>query len=207
MSFWNQQYGAAQYKYGTAPNVFLVQQETLLPRGADVLVPGDGEGRNGVWLASQGHRVTTVDGSQAGVEKALRLATERQVTITAHCDDLLRWTPEPSSADAVVLAYVHFIPEERRIAHAAMLSALRDGGVLILEAFHPRQREFESFGPKDVAMLYTLAMLRDDLAHVPHVSFDELLASEERVELDEGPGHRGPGHVTRLVARARHRQR
>lgn len=51
MSFWDQQFGADGYKYGTQPNAFLVAQAHRLKPGGDVLVPGDGEGRNGVWLA------------------------------------------------------------------------------------------------------------------------------------------------------------
>ena len=47
------------------------------------LVPGDGEGRNGVWLAEQGLRVDTLDLSAKGVEKARRLAEARGVSINA----------------------------------------------------------------------------------------------------------------------------
>ncbi|WP_255346461.1 TPMT family class I SAM-dependent methyltransferase [Acidovorax sp. JHL-9] len=48
-------------------NVFLADQGARLEVPSDVLVPGDGEGRSGVWLAQQGHRVTAVDSSQVGV--------------------------------------------------------------------------------------------------------------------------------------------
>ena len=51
MNFWDQRFAEPGYKYGTEPNAFLREQAARLTAPADVLVPGDGEGRNGVWLA------------------------------------------------------------------------------------------------------------------------------------------------------------
>ena len=41
-----------------------------------VLVPADGYGRNGLWLARQGLTVTTVDVSPVGVERARKTAAD-----------------------------------------------------------------------------------------------------------------------------------
>lgn len=91
MNFWDQNFSAAGYKYGTAPNAFLVWQAQRLAPASDVLVPGDGEGRNGVWLAQQGHRVTAMDGSTVGLQKTQALAAERGVDITTvHGDQIGR---------------------------------------------------------------------------------------------------------------------
>jgi hypothetical protein len=73
--------------------------------------------------------------------------------------------------------------------------------LVLLEAFHPRQLGLASGGPKDLGMLFTLDMLRADLASVPGATFEELLSSEGETMLDEGPGHQGSAAVTRLVAR------
>ena len=70
MNFWDQNFSIASYKYGTAPNAFLVEQAHRLPPASDVLVPDDGEGRNSVWLAQQGHRVAAMDSSAVGLQKA-----------------------------------------------------------------------------------------------------------------------------------------
>lgn len=201
MSFWDEQFSAPGFKYGTAPNAFLREQAPRLQRGSTVLVPGDGEGRNGIWLAEQGHRVTAVDGSATGLAKARALAGERAVSIETVHADLAEWAPAAATVDALVLVYVHFPPEVRAAIHRKLLHGLRIGGLLILEAFHPNQLGRTSGGPKDLAMLYTLELLRADLAAVPGAAFEELLAWEGETRLDEGSGHHGEAHVTRLVVR------
>lgn len=195
MNFWDQNFSVEGYKYGTAPNAFMADQALRLQRASDVLVPGDGEGRNGVWLAQQGHRVTAMDSSRVGLHKAQTLANERQVVIQTVLADLNDWTPEPNSADVLVLIYLHLPPSLRAAAHQRLITALRPRGLLILEAFHPRQLSHSSGGPKDEAMLYTLDMLRQDFA-----GMHELLAYEGETSLNEGPGHQGLAHVTRWVA-------
>jgi hypothetical protein len=201
MSFWNAQFATPGFKYGTAPNEFLREQAFRIPPHGSVLVPGDGEGRNGVWLAEQGHSVTAVDISDVGLAKARALAAERGVVIETIVADLAEWEPAEQSIDAVVLTYVHFPADVRGIIHRKLFSALRIGGVLILEAFHPSQLGPGRFGPKDVTMLVTLDLLRSDLASVPNAAFEELVAWEGTIRLDEGRGHQGDGQVTRLVAK------
>lgn len=196
MFFWDQQFSAPGFKYGAEPNAFLVSQAHRFAVPSDVLVPGDGEGRNSVWLAGQGHRVTAMDGSAVGLAKAQALAAERGVSLQTVQDDLAAWTPAPASADAVVLTFVHLPPAIRAGAHRRLAAALRPGGVLLLEAFHPCQLPLASGGPKDEDMLYTLDRLRVDFS-----GLEELLGEETETVLDEGPGHRGRAHVTRWIGR------
>jgi SAM-dependent methyltransferase len=69
--FWNRRFAEASPAYGEAPNAFVQEQAWRLPAGARVLLPGDGQGRNSVWLAKQGFAVTCVDWSEAGLARAL----------------------------------------------------------------------------------------------------------------------------------------
>lgn len=197
MSFWDQQFSTDAYKYGQQPNAFLLQHAPHFPPNSDILVPGDGEGRNGVWLAAQGHRVLSIDASEVGLRKARALAAQRGVHLDTLLADLATWTPAPASADAVVLTYVHLPPNLRPTVHRRLALALRPGGVLILEAFHPRQLSYASFGPKSEDLLYTIDLLRADFSPL----LAETLAFEGELTLDEGPGHRGPGFVTRWLGR------
>jgi SAM-dependent methyltransferase len=197
MNFWDQKYDMLDYKYGKLPNQFLQQQQVRLRPASTVLLPGDGEGRNSVWLAGQGHHVTAVDSSALGLDKTRRLAAEKGVAIDAKLADLEHWAPEPASFDAVLLTYVHLPASWRAQAMQRLARGLRGGGWFVLEAFHPLQLGYSSGGPKDVTMLYTLQTLRDDLAAS---GLQESLAWEGEVILAEGTGHQGPAYVTRYVA-------
>lgn len=203
MNFWDQQFALPQFKYGTQPNQFLRDQAHRLPPGAQVLLPGDGEGRNSVWLATQGHCVTAMDNSRVGLDKAQRLAAEQGVRIDVVHADLADWVPQPASVDAVVATYVHLPEPLRASAHQRLVSALRPGGLLVLEAFHPRQLGYSSGGPKAPAMLYTLDLLRADLRDRLGQDLTESLAWEGEAHLDEGPGHQGPAYLTRWVVQRR----
>ncbi len=147
--FWDARFAEPGYKYGTKPNAWLRQNAPRLAAHSRVLVPGDGEGRNSVWLAQQGHHVLAMDSSAVGLAKAQALATERGVVINTLCVDLADWVPEPNSVDAVVLVYVHLPSALRAVAHRRLANALAPGGWLVLEAFHPLQIGRDSGGPKD----------------------------------------------------------
>lgn len=198
MTFWDQAFDSPHYKYGTEPNAFVCDQARRLLPASRVLVPGDGEGRNGVWLASQGHEVLSIDASAVGLDKARALARRQGVALQTLQADLGIWAPPPASCDAVVLTYVHLPTQTRPGIHRRLATALRPGGWLLLEAFTPQQLAFGSGGPKDVDMLYTLAVLRDDFAGL----LREELGIELLANLDEGPGHQGPAHIVRWLGQA-----
>lgn len=197
MNFWDQNYSIEGYKYGIAPNSFLVEQAKHFPANAQVLVPGDGEGRNGVWLAKQGHRVTSVDSSKVGLDKALALAKQEGVSIQTCLADLSEWCPPMESSDAVVLTFLHLPPVIRTDVHRRLVQALKPGGLLVLEAFHPQQLNYSSGGPKNSEMLYKLDSLLADFAELLDCTF----AWEGETHLDEGTGHQGLAYVTRWVGK------
>ena len=195
LNFWDQRFAEAGYKYGTAPNAFLQEQASRLAPASRVLVPDDGEGRNGVWLASQGHGVTAVDSSQVGLQKARELAASRGVALATELADLNDWAPGAASLDGVVLIYTHFPGTIRQAAHRRLAQGLRPGGWLILETFHPAQLAHASGGPKDADMLYTPEQLDADFAGL----LAPVLVWQGEITLSEGPGHQGLAHVTRWV--------
>lgn len=195
--FWNLKYARDDYFYGEQPNEFLRSQLFRLSPGARVLVVGDGEGRNGVWLAEQGFEVTTVDGSSVGCKKSRALAAKRRVSLTTYCSDLLTWDWPVAAFDAVVSIFLHFLPDDRRMTHARMQEALVFGGWLITEQFHPNQlKGYSSGGPKIVEMLTTKEDLAGDFNTI-----DWWLLAEGTTRLEEGPGHLGMGYVSHGVGR------
>ncbi|CAN5168235.1 class I SAM-dependent methyltransferase [soil metagenome] len=195
LNFWDQRFAEPGYKYGLEPNAFLREQAGRLNPASRVLVPGDGEGRNGVWLAGQGHSVTAVDASRIGLKKARELAASRGVALTTELADLTDWAPEAASLDAVVLIYTHLPSAIRQQAHRRLAQGLRSGGWLILEAFHPAQLAHASGGPKDPDMLYTPELLDADFQGL----LAPVLSWHGETLLSEGPGHQGLAHVTRWL--------
>ncbi|WP_407275767.1 class I SAM-dependent methyltransferase [Halothiobacillus sp. DCM-1] len=194
--FWNQKYAREDYFYGEQPNDFLRSQAFRLPPAARILVIGDGEGRNGVWLAQQGFDVSTVDYSAVACQKARALAARRGVMLDSHCADLLTWDWPVAAFDAVVSIFLHFEPSDRQQIHQRIAHSLRPQGLLIVELFHPNQLNYRSGGPKAVEMLVTADDLRADWPQL-----DWLLLVEGETRLTEGVGHEGTGWVTHGVAR------
>lgn len=64
--FWNDRYKGEDYVYGSAPNDFLHQHASLFRKGSRILSLAEGEGRNAVFLARQGHFVRGLDFSEEG---------------------------------------------------------------------------------------------------------------------------------------------
>jgi len=189
-AMWDERFSQPEPVYGEQPNSYLRAQVGRLPAGASVLVPGDGYGRNGLWLAKQGFRVHTVDLSPIGVERARNSARDAGLSLTIEQADLSTWAWPQNQFDAVFSIFLHLFPDVRPAIHANMLRALLPGGICVLEAFTPAQLKFSSGGPKQVDLLYSAEILRQDFAAA------EILALEETtVSLDEGRLHRGPGAV------------
>lgn len=195
-AMWDEKYRQADYLFGTRPNAFLAEQSYRLPPGARVLCAGDGEGRNGVWLAGQGHKVVSVDASARGLQKASKLALDKGVFLSTVCADLAGWDWPEAAYDAVVSIFLHLPSLERPRIHAGFRRALRPGGLVILEAFAPAQAGRPSGGPKDPDLLYDTTTLATDFEDM-----DALILEEAETVLNEGPRHQGRATVVRLVAR------
>lgn len=198
-AMWDERFARTEPVYGDAPNNYLrAQAELRLKAPMKVLVPADGYGRNGLWLARQGMDVTTVDVSAVGVERSRKTAEATGIPIKIVLSDLNSWDWPEAEFDAAASIYLHLPPEQRRKIHARVLGALKPGGVVILEAFAPGQLAFSSGGPKDVDLLYSAEILRRDFAEA-----EVLELAESVVELEEGKMHSGPGAVVRGVFRKR----
>ncbi|MEK7706031.1 MAG: class I SAM-dependent methyltransferase, partial [Myxococcota bacterium] len=124
------------------------------------------------------------------------LARKRGVSLRTEQADLFTWHWPTDAYDVVISIFAHFPPQERARMHRAMLTALRPGGLLILEAFTPKQLDYKTGGPQSAALLYTTAMLRQDFAGAEIIEIAELDTA-----LDEGPYHAGRAAVIRLLLR------
>lgn len=193
---WNQRFSSDDYGYGREPNDFLREQAGLLPPGARVLCIGDGEGRNGVFLATLGHRVTSLDYAAEGLRKARRLAEERGVSLETVHADLAEYHAEAGSFDAVVSIFCHLPAEVRRRVHGDLPRVLAPQGLFLLEGYTPAQLAFGTGGPKDPALLYSLEGLREELEGL---SLE--VAREVERDVVEGKLHTGRAATVQIVAR------
>ncbi|HEY3286927.1 MAG TPA: class I SAM-dependent methyltransferase [Gemmatimonadaceae bacterium] len=192
---WNERYSAPGYAYGTEPNDFLAGSAAQIPRGR-VLSLGDGEGRNGVFLATLGQAVTSVDASPVGLAKAHALAETRGVVIETITADLAEFVITPDAWEGIVSIFCHLPPSLRQRVHAQVVRGLVPGGVFVLEAYTPAQLALGTGGPSDPQMMPTLALLRDELA-----GLEMLHAVETERPVREGVFHDGRSAVVQVVAR------
>jgi SAM-dependent methyltransferase len=195
-SRWDQRYGAPEYFYGTAPNDFLREQVTALPVGGRVLCLGDGEGRNGVFLAEQGFEVVSLDASAVGLAKARHLALAHGVALGVVHADLEHYAIEALAWDGIVSIWCHLPRMLRRRVHREVVAGLRPSGALVIVAYTPAQLAFDTGGPRDPELLPTLAELR---AELEGLRFETAIERERQVE--EGRAHRGLSAVVEIVAR------
>lgn len=202
-SVWTTRYRDAgeNYLFGTEPNHFLSQRAQLLQSGTTALSVADGEGRNSVWLAEQGLRVTATEISPAALEKARRLAAGKHVSVEFIQADMLSadWPPRKlhNAFDWVIGVFIQFAgPQERERQFAALKQVTAPGGRLLLQGYTPKQLEYKTGGPSAVENLYT-----EDLLHSAFADWhiEELVAYE--AEISEGLGHKGMSALIGMVAR------
>jgi Cyclopropane fatty acid synthase and related methyltransferases len=110
-AMWDERFSKAEPVYGEQPNSYLRAQAQGLAPGASVLVPGDGYGRNGLWLAKQGFRVHTVDLSPIGVALARNSARDAGLSLTIEQADLSTWAWPRNQFDAIFSIFCALIPE------------------------------------------------------------------------------------------------
>jgi SAM-dependent methyltransferase len=191
---WDQRYDCDEYVYGIAPNDFLVSMAGRLS-GEKLLCLGEGEGRNAVWLAEQGFRVTAVDASAVGLDKARRLARDRGVKIDTVRADLADFPVGSAAWDGVISIFCHLPPDLRADLHRRVVGGLKPGGRFLLEAYTPAQLLLGTGGPPVAELMMRASDLVQELAGLRFLHLEE----RER-EIHEGNLHRGTGAVVQLLA-------
>lgn len=192
--FWNGKFSRDGYLYGKNPNVFVEKCYLNFKKSQRVLCLGEGEGRNAVFLASKGYEVAALDASDVALKKLETFAQEKNVTVHTRCIDLNEWTPTKKYG-AIVFSFLHLTSPEKKMLFSKIESALKGKGFLIAEVFSKNQLNYNSGGPKDEELLYSVDDFKDAF---PHSIIHKL--EEVEVELDEGNGHQGRASVIRLIA-------
>lgn len=192
-NFWNERYSNKEYVYGEEPNKFFAEQLNKLKPG-NIILPCDGEGRNAVHAASKGWNVQAFDLSEAGKAKALALANKKKVVINYVIEDAVTAMYPENTVDVVAFIYAHFPPTIRKSIHQKAIQWLKPGGRIILEAFNSNQLQNTSGGPKELSMLYTEDIIKEDFKGLKAELIQML-----QVTLNEGKYHEGIADIIRFV--------
>ncbi|MGW2375748.1 MULTISPECIES: class I SAM-dependent methyltransferase [Kitasatospora] len=186
---WDDRYAASELVWGAAPNRWVVRELTGSTPGR-ALDLGAGEGRNAIWLATQGWEVTGLDFSAVALERAERLTAELPDEVA----DRLTWRhgdartdEDPAAYDLVLVAYLQLPAEDRRAALHRAADALAPGGTLLVIGHDLTNLTDGVGGPQDPAVLFTPEDVLADLAE-----YGLRTVRAERVHRTVGePGHKG----------------
>lgn len=184
---WNRVFSNPKPIFNSNPNAFLA--EVVRGRSPGVALDlGMGQGRNALFLAQQGWKVTGVDISDVGLAKAREQARTLGVqlnTILQNADDFdfgkERW-------DLVAMIYFPPRPYVSRIREG-----LKAGGIVVVEGFHLDSAEKRRLGDGVVFGSNELLKVFEDFRVV---KYEDVVASP-----DWNPhGDQDPARLVRLLA-------
>jgi SAM-dependent methyltransferase len=122
---------------------------------------GIGEGRNALFLATQGWEVTGFDVSDVAVKLAQEAAQQRGVKLEAFVEDANRFDYGRQRWDLVVGMYMHAVITRNA---EKIIASLKPGGLLVVEGFHRdlnrRGVQGEYFGYQSNELLKAFERLR-----------------------------------------------
>ncbi|WP_203713417.1 class I SAM-dependent methyltransferase [Asanoa siamensis] len=150
---WDRRYAETDLVWSADPNRFVAQELAALPPGSAVDLAA-GEGRNALWLADLGWRVTAVDFSAVALDKGRRIARARDLAIEWVHADLADY--QPPTADLVLIAYLHVPPALWQPVLRRAVAAVAPGGTLLLVGHDETNLTEGTGGPQDLERLWSL---------------------------------------------------
>lgn len=193
-NLWEEKFEAEGYLYGEEPNEFIREQANRLEGKKRIVAFAEGEGRNAVFLASQGHDVTAWDYTQNGLKKTEQLAERHNVSVQTEQKDLIHDSVPFEEYDASVMVFGHFLKQDQKTVFDKLISVVKPGGMVLMEVYSEDQLRYQTGGPKRIDMVYDPADLLEWIGGYKVVHF--FYGEQERVE---GRGHTGTGHVIQVI--------
>ena len=194
---WDERYSIDEYLFGKEPAQALLRNEEHLVSGGTTLVIADGEGRNSVYLAKKGFKVTATDNSIVANRKAKSLAVIENVQVDYRLEDFFDINWSEKNYDNVIGICFQFVPHHL-IDNVLMdlRSATKKGGTLLIHGYTPTQLKYGTGGPKDKSLMYT----KNTFTNLFHES--EIFKLEEyEAIISEGVGHSGLSAMIDFIAK------
>ena len=194
---WDERYSIDDYLFGQKPAQALLRNEEYLVPCGETLLIADGEGRNSVYLAKNGFKVTSSDSSIVAQQKAKVLADSQNVKVNFRLENFFDIDWSKKQYDNIIGICFQFIPPELiEEAFMGLRSATKKGGTILIHGYTPEQINYGTGGPKDVSLMYTEA------------TFTRLFTNSEirllekyEATISEGPGHNGKSAMIDFVAK------
>lgn len=154
MNTWDQRFRTTEYVYGEQPNAFIEDYIHYLKGYPNVAAYAEGEGRNAVFLALQGHTVTAFDYAESGLEKTSQLAEKHNVTVHTKLTDLLQDELPVEMFDAAIMVFGHFPTEQQHEVFTRIVDSVKSGGRIMMELYSTYQLSYATGGPRQLDFLY-----------------------------------------------------
>jgi len=166
-SRWDKYYDIEEFLFGTEPIRFLKENINLLPKGK-ALDLAMGEGRNGVYLATQGFDVLGLDISPMGLNKAKKLADYHNVKIETQVVDLEGYPLKKNAYDVIICTYYM----QRDLFDRAKES-LKPGGMILIETYNVDYLRYASFSKKYLLEYNELLEVFKDFKIIRYQAYDD----------------------------------
>ncbi len=183
---WDRRYSGQDLIFSAEPTSILVELVAHLPPGR-ALDLGAGEGRNTLWLAQQGWRVTAVDFSRTGLAKAQRRARANGLDIDCVHADLREHEPPVQAFDLVLIAFVHPLPDQRPAIFRRAADAVAHGGHLLAVGRDLSDCGSGYGGPSDPRRRYTPRRLASAFPGLTELRRDAVRRAPRPDEAPPGP--------------------
>ena len=180
---WDTRYSGEELLWKADPNRFLVREAADLAPGRALDV-ACGEGRNALWLASLGWRVTGVDFSDVALAKARRVSDERGLDVDWVSADLAEWAPADGAFDLVIVFYLQLPAAQRSRVYARMAAGLDRGGTMLVVGHDSENLAHGYGGPQDPRFLFSAEDVAGDLDGLEIVRAEQV---RRPVDTDQGP--------------------
>lgn len=174
-AFWDERYAGSERYWSAEPNQFVEAHLGDLEPGRAVDLAA-GEGRNAVWLARKGWRVTAIDFSRVGIDRG----RAEEPGVEWWVEDVT--TTDLPPVDLVLISYLHLPHEQMSGVVARSWTALAPGGTFFLVGHDASNITDGVGGPQDPSILSTADDVRRWLPAEAHVEV------AERVERYTGAG-------------------
>lgn len=191
---WDESFAKEGFVYGVDPNQFIEMEANRFKSGSKIACLAEGEGRNAVYLAKQGHDVTAYDISNVGLNKASKLAENNGVSIKTKQMNLIEEDLPKNAYDHAILVFGHVHKKDQATLINNLIRTVKKGGLVMFEVYSDAQLKYKTGGPGKLEFLYAPKTILDiiDSYECLHFYYGEAMRHE-------GSRHNGLGHVIQVI--------